>query len=402
MKKSISFYLIKRYLRFDKTQPFITISTILSFLGVCLGLAVLMVAMALMNGFSKEFERKLFTMNYPLTIYPIYSNHPATNSDLENLKSNFPDLLFSPYVQSQALVKRGQKFEGVVIFGVDFEQEKKMNRVINEALGNTTVLKDFEILAGNGIKKSLFLEEGDKITLIFTKVDTGGLSLIPKMKRFDYKKSFNSGLINYDKAYIFTPIEGLSKVLNYEKDVFDGIHVYSNDPTKDIESLHGKLPSHLEAVGWWQQNGEFFSALKLEKYALFIVLMLIILVASINVLSSLLMTVMNRRQEIALLLSLGTHPKDIKNSFFGLGMIIGVSGAVCGILLGSIALFVLGKFDIITLPEDVYGMTKLPLELAIQDFSLIVIGALVIVAVSSYYPAKKATEVNILNTLRNE
>jgi len=122
--KSISFFLIKRYLRFDKTQPFITVSTILAFLGVCLGLAVLMVAMAIMNGFSKEFERKLFTMNYPLTIYSLYSNRLATESDLEYLTSKFPNLLFSPYIQSQALIKRGQKFEGVVVFGVDFGNEK--------------------------------------------------------------------------------------------------------------------------------------------------------------------------------------------------------------------------------------------------------------------------------------
>ena len=401
-QKSISLYLIKRYLRFDKTQPFIAVSTILAFLGVCIGLAVLMIAMTLMNGFSKEFEKKLFTMNYPLTIYPASSQRLINIDEVNKLKASFPELIFSPYIQAQAVLKKGQKFEGVLVFGVNFEDERKINSVIDKSLGNSTELKDFEILAGNGIQKSLFLEEADKMTLVFTQADPGGLSLIPKMKRFTYAKSFKSGLIAYDKVYMYTPINGLAKTLDYKQNSFDGLHVYSKEPMKDIESIREKLPFHLGVVGWWQQNGEFFSALELEKYALFLVLMLIILVASVNVLSSLLMTVMNRRQEIALLLSLGTHPKDIKKSFFGLGMIIGISGAICGILLGGFSIFILDNFNIITLPEDVYGMTKLPLDLAVQDFSLIVVGALIIVAISSYYPAKKATEVDILNTLRNE
>jgi putative ABC transport system permease protein len=222
------------------------------------------------------------------------------------------------------------------------------------------------------------------------------------MKRFTFQESFRSGLINYDKAYMFTPISGLAKILGYGEGVYDGIHAYSAEPMKDIEAIRDSLPSHLRAVGWWQQNGNFFSALELEKRALFIVLMLIILVASLNIMSSLLMTVMNRRQEIALLLSLGARAKEIKTTFFGLGMIIGCGGVLCGILLGAIALVVLGNFNIVSLPADVYGSSKLPLELSFVDFGFIVLGALIIVALSSYYPAKKATEVNVLDTLRNE
>ncbi|MFV0480693.1 MAG: ABC transporter permease [Campylobacteraceae bacterium] len=400
-QKDISSFLIRKYLRFEKSQPFITVSAILAFLGVAIGLMVLMVAMAIMNGFSKEFERKLFTMNYPLTIFP-FGQSSVTQDDVDYLSSAFKNLKFSPYIQSQVVLKRGQKLEGAMLFGVDFKRERQLNSVIDAALGNKTDLSEFGILAGKGIKDAMFLDTGDKMTLIFTQGDPGGLSLIPKMKRFTYEESFNSGLVAYDRAYMFTPIEGLAKVLNYEKNVYDGIRIFSSNPMKDINSIKEKLPAHLGVIGWWQQNENFFSALELEKYALFIVLMLIILVAALNVMSSLLMTVMNRRQEIALLLSLGTKPKDIKKTFFGLGMTIGCSGAVFGIILGAIVLFFLGNFDIIKLPADVYGSSKLPLELSIKDFGLIVIGALGIVALSSYYPAKKATEVDILQTLRNE
>jgi putative ABC transport system permease protein len=398
---TLSGYLIKKYLRFDKTQPFIAVSALLAFLGVSVGLMVLMVAMSIMNGFDKEFERKLFTMNYPLTILS-FGDSDVTKDDLEHLRAKFADLKFSPYIFSQVVLKRGQKFEGGMVFGVNFDEEKAINSVINEALKDNASLGDFDILAGKGIKDALFLDKGDKMTLVFTQGDPGGLTLIPKIKRFTFQESFQSGLINYDKAYMFTPILGLAKVLGYEEGVYDGIHIYSQNPMKDIELVKSSLPSHLRIVGWWQQNGNFFSALELEKRALFIVLMLIILVASLNIMSSLLMTVMNRRQEIALLLSLGAKAKEIKKTFFGLGMVIGCGGVISGILLGAAVLFALGNFDIISLPADVYGSSKLPLELSFVDFGFIVLGALVIVALSSYYPAKKATEVNVLETLRNE
>ena len=206
----------------------------------------------------------------------------------------------------------------------------------------------------------------------------------------------------YDKAYMYTTLDSLAQVMQYDEGHFDGIHIYSDDPFADIEKIRKALPDDLGIVGWWQMNGNFFAALALEKRALFIVLMLIILIASLNIISSLLMTVMNRRKEIALLLSLGAYKQEIKNTFFYLGLVIGGGGMLFGIILGSLALFVLGSFDIISLPADVYGTARLPLDLSMLDFVLIVLGTSVIVALSSYYPAYKATQINVLDTLRNE
>ena len=396
----ISSYLVKKYLRFDKSQPFITISAFLAFFGVAIGLMVLMVAMAIMNGFDKEFERKLFTMNYPLTIHP-NSFKMVSSDDVDLLTKKFPELKFSPYINSQVITKRGRKLEGGMLFGVDFEKEKSINSVLKEGIGDEKLGK-FDIVVGKQIKDSYYLDDGEKLTIVFTQSDPGGLSLIPKMKRFTYKASFESGLIAYDKLYMYTTIESLSKILRYKKNTYDGIHIYSDTPFKDIERIKEILPNYLSIVGWWQMNGNFFSALALEKRALFIVLMLIILIASLNIISSLLMTVMNRRKEIALLLSLGVYKEEIKKAFFYLGIIIGGGGMVFGIALGFLSMYLLGSFDLIDLPADVYGSSKLPLELSATDFSMIVVGAAVIVALSAFYPAHKATQVDVLDTLRNE
>jgi putative ABC transport system permease protein len=400
MAKSLSSYLVKKYLRLDKSQPFITISAFLAFFGVAIGLMVLMVAMAIMNGFDKEFERKLFTMNYPLTIHP-NSFQMVDSDDVSLLSQKFPELKFSPYISSQVITKRGNKLEGGMLFGVDFEKEIAINSVLKEGIGDTRLGK-FDIVVGSSIRKTHYLEVDDKLTIVFTQSDPGGLSLIPKMKRFTYKAEFESGLIAYDKLYMYTTIEGLSKILRYKNNTYDGIHVYSDKPFEDIERIKEMLPDYLSVVGWWQMNGNFFSALALEKRALFIVLMLIILIASLNIISSLLMTVMNRRKEIALLLSLGAYKEEVKKAFFYLGLIIGGGGMVFGILLGFISLYLLGSFDLIDLPADVYGSSKLPLELSLIDFGMIVFGAAIIVIFSSFYPAHKATQVDVLETLRNE
>ncbi|EOA2510114.1 ABC transporter permease [Campylobacter upsaliensis] len=392
-------YLLFKYLRFDKEQPFINLSMLLAFLGVCVGLCVLLVAMAIMNGFDKEFQKRFFVMNYPITILPKFYA-PVDDEFVAELRREFPHLLFSPYLSTQVIAKGDNRFEGGVVFGVNFEEEKKINEVVKNAIKDTN-LSSYDIVIGEILAEEFCLKKNDKLSLIFSNLNPSGFSLTPTTKRFDVKAKFNSGLIFYDKAYMYVKAEALRKVLGV-KEGYDGVHIYSENAFEDIEKLRAYLGQDYAAIGWWEQNQNFFSALELEKRALFIVLMLIILVAGLNIISSLLMIVMNRRSEIALLLALGASKKEIKKSFFALGMLIGGSGMVCGVILAFVALWLLGNFDLVSLPADVYGTSKLPLDLSVLDFVLTLMGALVIIALSSFYPAKKATEVNILDTLRNE
>ncbi|MCR2060213.1 ABC transporter permease [Campylobacter helveticus] len=396
---SLTRYLLFKYLRFDKEQPFINLSMLLAFLGVCVGLCVLLVAMAIMNGFDKEFQKRFFVMNYPITLLPKFYA-PVDDEFVAELRGRFPHLLFSPYLSTQVIAKGDNRFEGGIVFGVNFEEEKKINEVVQNALKDTN-LSGYDILIGGALADEFRLQKNDKLSLIFSNLNPSGFSLTPTTKRFDVKAKFSSGLIFYDKAYMYVKAKALRKVLGV-KEGYDGVHIYSQEAFKDIEKLKAYLGQDYAVIGWWEQNKNFFSALELEKRALFIVLMLIILVAGLNIISSLLMIVMNRRSEIALLLALGASKAEVKKSFFALGMLIGGSGMVCGVILAFITLWLLGNFDIISLPADVYGTSKLPLDLSILDFVLTLVGALCIIALSSFYPAKKATEVNILDTLRNE
>ncbi len=400
MNKNIVTYLVKRFLRFDKDQPFIFLSAMLAFLGISLGVAVLLIAMALMNGFDNEFKKKLTVMNYPLTILPKFYGS-VNESLLFDLEGEFPNLLFSPFVQSSVMARSGSNLEGGYLFGVDMQREKSVNSIVAKAIEDKK-FKKFDVIIGKTLQEEFDIYKDDKLMYIFTNVEPGAFSVTPKIKRFKIKGVFDSGLSAYDKAYAYTPLSSLQAILHMPSNFYDGIHIYSKKPQEDIEKIRKFLPQEVIIKGWWEDNVNFFAALELEKTSLFLVLMLIILIAAINIISSLLMTVMNRRSEIALLLSLGATRGEIKKTFLYLGIVIGVSGIVFGTVFGLSGLWVLSNFEIIHLPKDVYPTSTLPLDLSLKDFIMIVFGAFGIVVFSAYYPAKKASEVDILTVLRNE
>ena len=394
-KKFISF-IVKKYLKFDKTQPFISISFILAFLGIMTGVGVLIIAMSIMNGMDKEFEKKLTIMNYPLTIYAKFDG-AITDDFIKNLKQKYPKLEFSPYIQTSAIIKKNQ-MNGVILYGVDFNQEKHLNPILSKALPPHP--KKFDVILGKRLFDDIALNKNDKVVMIFSSSDPYGIDVAPRMKKVRVVNYFHSGLNAYDKGIAYMSIDGLKIILR--KHYVTGVHIYSKHPFDDIKKLKKDLPFGVGIIGWWQQNGNFFAALKMEKRALFLVLLLIIIVASLNIVGSLLMMIMNRRKEIALMMSLGASKKEIKTIFFRLGLVVGVMGIIGGISLGGIGIWILNNFDFISLPADVYGTTKIPTDLSLIDFCSIIFGAIVVIVVSSIYPAKKASEVDILTTLRFE
>ncbi|MBD3807132.1 MAG: ABC transporter permease [Epsilonproteobacteria bacterium] len=401
MNKNNSFinFIIRHYLKYDRDNPFIFIAAILAYLGIAAGVMVLMLAMGIMNGTQKEFEKKLFVMNYPLTITSII---PDTIDDnlISNLQKNFPDLKFSPYYTSQIISKNESLVQGSLLYGVDFAKESAINEVFKKT--NSTADTPFKIIIGDGLANEMNVSTGNKITLYFSEQQAIGFDTMPLQKRFMVDGVFKSGLKAYDKAIIYTTLEAFEKILDRKKGFYDGIHIYSKNPMDTIKEIESTLPEGILIEGWWQQNGSFFAAMQMEKKALFLVLLLIILVASLNIVSSLLMTVMSRRSEIALLRTLGATKAEISSIFFRLGLIIGITGLITGSILGLMGKWILENFNIITLPEDVYGTTKLPIDLMFSDYLMIILGTAVIVIISSLYPAKKASQIDPVTVLRNE
>jgi len=391
--------IIKHYLKYDKENPFIFISAMLAFLGIAMGVMVLMIAMGIMNGMQKEMSKKLFVMNYPLTVLPITDN-AVNNTLLQTLEEKFPHLKFSPYYTTQVISKNDGAVQGSILYGIDYDKESEINSIFKEAKGDTK--SKYKIVVGEGLSFEMNAPVGQKITLYFSEQQAVGFGTMPLQKRFMVDGVFKSGLQAYDKAIMYTSLEAFEKILKRPHGSYDGLHIYTQNPIDEIQAIKEILPKETVIEGWWQQNGNFFAAMEMEKKALFLVLLLIILVASLNIISSLLMTVMSRRSEIALMRTLGATQEEIRNIFFKLGIIIGSTGIVAGTILGGIGIWILTTFDIISMPEDVYGTSKLPIDLTLNDFVFILIGTAIIVLLSSLYPAKKASQTDPLNVLRNE
>ncbi len=393
--------IIKHYLKYDKENPFIFISGILAFLGIAAGVMVLMIAMGIMNGTQKEFKKRLFVMNYPLTVLPMMDN--AVNDTLiEQLRQSFPYLKFSPYYTTQVITKNAGAVQGSLLYGVDFNKESRMNPIFKEAIASAKSQSIFRVVIGDSLSYEMDAPKGEKVTLYFSEQQAIGFGTMPLQKRFVVDGIFDSGLKAYDKAIMYTTLEAFERLLKRPKGVYDGLHIYTQDPLGEIKAIRQVLPKNTIIEGWWQQNGNFFSAMEMEKKALFLVLLLIILVASLNIISSLLMTVMSRRSEIALMRTLGATQTEIRQIFFKLGLIIGSAGMLTGSILGGIGLWALKTFDLISVPEDVYGTSKLPVDLTLSDFGLILLGTSVIILLSALYPAKKAAQTDPLTVLRNE
>ena len=380
-------HIIKHYLKYDKENPFIFISAILAFLGIATGVMVLMIAMGIMNGTQKEFSKKLFVMNYPLTLLPIEEN--ATSEVLiKQIQKEFPHFKISPYYTTQVITKNEGAVQGSLLYGVDYKKESAINHVFAEGRGDTS--NKFRVVIGDSLSYEMNAPKGGKVTLYFSEQQAIGFGTMPLQKRFVVDGVFDSGLKAYDKAIMYTSLEAFEKLLKRTKGSYDGLHIYTDDPIKEIDKLRQIIPDNVIVEGWWQQNGNFFAAMEMEKKALFLVLLLIILVASLNIISSLLMTVMSRRSEIALMRTLGATKTKIRSIFFRLGLIIGSAGIVAGTMLGGFGIWLLTTFDIISMPEDVYGTNRLPVDLTVSDFSFIILGTSVIILLSSLYPAKKS------------
>ncbi len=392
-------HIIKHYLKYDKENPFIFISAMLAFLGIAAGVMVLMIAMGIMNGTQKSFKEKLFVMNYPLTILPLAENS-VNDALITKLSDKFPHLKFSPYYTTQVITKNEGTVQGSLLYGVDAKKEAQINHIFKEAKGSGN--SKFSVVMGEGLSFEMNARLGGKVTLYFSEQQAIGFGTMPLQKRFVVDGIFKSGLKAYDKAIMYTTLEAFEKLLKREQGNYDGLHIYTENPLDEIASIKAELPEMVVIEGWWQQNGNFFAAMEMEKKALFLVLLLIILVASLNIISSLLMTVMSRRKEIALMRTLGATKTEIKSIFFRLGLIIGLAGIVAGTMLGGLGIWLLKTFDFISMPEDVYGTSKLPVELSMGDFSFILIGTSIIILLSSLYPAKKASQTDPLVVLRNE
>ena len=406
LEKEITF----RYLKTRKKDGFLNIISIFSFIGISLGVAVLIIVMSVMNGFRTELINKIVGFNAHVTVKPY--DTPINIEKLNNntLKLISHDLIFSNI--GEAVVINKDYTKGIVLRGYNNQDFSKLDIVKKgNFIGNSKNLIKNYISIGKELSFDLNLEVGDKISIMSSAGIQTIIGNLPKQETFTINSIFDSGLTDFDKNIAFINLNTLESFFNFEKKDRN-LEIYLKNPS-NIEIIKPKVQKIFNnefVYTWSDMNSSLFSALKVERNVMFIILSLIIIVAAFNIISGLTILVKNKTREIAILKSIGVLNKSITKIFFLVGIIIGTSATLFGIFLGvmfslyieNLRSFLSNIFNISLFPEEIYFLSTMPSEINPSSIFVISICSIIITILVSIFPAIKASKLDPVKALKYE
>jgi len=406
LEKEIAF----RYLKTRKKDGFLNIISIFSFIGISLGVAVLIIVMSVMNGFRTELINKIVGFNSHVTVKSY--DKPIDIKKLNNtdLKLISNELILSN--NGEAVVINKDYTKGIVLRGYSKKDFSKLEIIKQENFtGNSNNLIDYNISIGKELSYSLNLQIGDKIIIMSPSGVGTIIGNLPKQQTFIVSSIFDSGLADFDQNIAFINITSLENFFDLNKRDRN-LEIYLKNP-QNIEKMKIKIQSIFNneiIYTWSDMNSSLFSALKVERNVMFIILSLIIIVAAFNIISGLTILVKNKTREIAILKSIGVLNKSIAKIFFLIGIIIGSSATIFGIFLGvifslyveNLRAFLSNIFNISLFPEEIYFLSKMPSEINISSIFIISICSILITILVSIFPAIKASKLDPVKALKYE
>ena len=398
-----------RNLRPKKKEGFLKIISIFSFLGIMLGVSILIIVMSVMNGFKTDLTKKILGLNPHIVVQP--NSFSIDDDYLLKLRQKFNDISISKTYSGEGIIISSDNAKGVILKGVN-QKEKKITEFLEKNItGKINQLNKNNIFIGSELAFNLNLKEGDYVSLMSSAFVATPLGSLPKQENFRVAGIFNTGFLEFDQNVIFLGVNDALSI--FDKDFKDqNIEIYLNDPLKadkykkDIE----KLNQNYFVYTWTDLNKSFFSALKVERNVMFIILTLIIIVAAFNIISGLTILIKNKTKEIAILKTLGLNNSSIKKSFFLTGFSIGFFASVAGVILGilfsinieKIRIILSSVFNLEIFPADIYFLEKLPSEINFYSISIIFILSLLVSALASYIPARNISNMKTFRALKYE
>jgi lipoprotein-releasing system permease protein len=399
-----------RNLRPKKKEGFLKIISIFSFLGIMLGVAILIIVMSVMNGFKTDLTKKILGLNPHIVIQP--NSFIINNEYISKLKNEFPEIRISKSFSGEGIIIKNDKAKGVIFKGIN-KDEKKSIEFLNKNITNGNV-KDFninQVFIGTELAYNLNLKKGDKISLMSSAFVATPLGSLPKQEIFSIAGTFTTGFQEFDENIVFLGIEDALSIFDKDKKNLN-VEIYLNDPLKAnlIKNKIEKINPNYFIYTWSDLNKSFFSALKVERNVMFIILTLIVVVAAFNIISGLTILIKNKTKEIAILKTLGLSNKSIKKSFFLTGFTIGFLATISGIILGIIFSLNIEKLRIILstvfnleiFPTDIYFLERLPSEININSIFIIFVLSLTVSAIASYLPAMTISKMKTFRALKYE
>ncbi|HOC59579.1 MAG: lipoprotein-releasing ABC transporter permease subunit [Syntrophaceae bacterium] len=427
---SYEFFISRRYMRAKRKQVFVSIITFISIFGIFLGVAALIIVLAVMNGFEEDLRTKILGIRSHIEVTTEMAgpmkNYRAVREEIEKIQGVVAS---TPFIYTQAMIRSSHGVSGVVLRGLDTESAPRVINLgkiregkleyINEIPEH--VLKNLSaedrnlagIVIGREMARNMGIFLYDTLTIISP---SGGIAtpmgMVPRMKKFLVVGMFESGFYEYDSSLAFLSLKSCQEFMEMG-DAVSGLDIVVDDIYKAdriARAIQSKMGFPFFAQNWMQMNKNLFSALKLEKRVMFIILSLIVLVAAFNIISALIMVVMEKNKDIAILKSMGATSAGIMKIFIYQGLIVGLVGTFLGCIAGlaialnlqKISIFVEKVFHFKILPGDVYYLSELPSKVNYSDVVTIVIGTLLICFLSTIYPSLRASRLDPAEALRYE
>ncbi len=406
LEKEITF----RFLKARKKDGFLNVISIFSFIGISLGVAVLIIVMSVMNGFRTELINKIVGFNSHITIKTYENPIQEKKINQKNLKFITKNIIFSN--SGEAIILKNNTTKGIVLRGYKTNDFSSLEIVKNDKFkGNKNQLNKNLISIGNELSFSLDLKIGDELTLMSPRGIETIIGSMPKQKTFLVSSIYNSGLAEFDNNIAFINLSTLEEFFDFKPEDRN-LEIYLKNPNK-IEKQKLIIQEIFDeefVFSWADMNSSLFSALKIERNVMFIILSLIIIVAAFNIISGLTILVKNKTRDIAILKSIGVLNKSIVKIFFLVGVIIGTSATIFGIFLGVIfslyienfRQFLSSTFNISLFPEEIYFLSKMPSEINPTSILFISICSIFITIIVSIFPAFKAAKLDPVKSLKYE
>jgi lipoprotein-releasing system permease protein len=421
------FFIGFRYLKAKRKQSFISIITLISILGVTVGVAALIIVLSVMTGFEEDLRDKILGVNAHVVVMEVGGGMRGYDSITKEVKGVDGVVGASPFIYNQAMLSSESKAVGVVVRGIDINSvgevmvlPKKIKSGDIDGLkvqlgGNYKTAGQLPgILIGRELARNLSLSVGDELNVISPLGMMTAMGTVPRMAKFSVAGIFELGMYEYDSTMAFISLENAQRFFRLGKTV-TGIEVRIEDIYK-AEAIAGTLRDALGGIGpywvrtWMDMNKNLFSALKLEKIAMFIILALIVLVAAFNIISTLIMVVMEKSKDIAILKSMGATSGGIMRIFMIEGIVIGLSGTALGAIIGlvvainleKVVQFIEGLFKFKLLPASVYYIDKLPSKVEPGVVLTVVLISIGISFIATIYPSWQASRLEPVEAMRYE
>jgi len=407
---SFEFFLGMRYLRSKRKQTFISVITIISVLGVMVGVMALIVVLSVMNGFRADLMKKILGVNSHVLVMS-YSGGISGHEDVAEKSLEVDGVVATtPFIYGQVMINNSGNVSGAVLRGVDPQsagQVVGIESMINDGRIDSLAERfngTRSIIIGKELARNIGALKGDVISVVSPEGKLTPLGRSPNTQKFIVSGFFDSGMYEYDSTMIFVSIEsaqdlmGLgSKVTGLELRVKD---IYRSE--KIAQELQKELGYPFWAKDWKRMNRNLFSALKLEKITMFVILTMIVLVGALNIISTLVMVVMEKTKDVAILRAMGASSRSIMSIFMVQGLLVGIVGTVIGLLSGLGICHLLDKYKFINLPSDVYYISTLPVMVEPSDVWFVAFAAVAISFLATIYPSWYASRLNPVESIRYE